>query len=212
MKKLKIWMLCTVVTAFTSCKSPSVLINNELKTNAETYLVKGKMGLQIKQKMSFGPYATGIIKRGWISSYNIPFIIRFSGAKEKLSFEIADSTNKAKVHCMGKISQSELQIIRDWFGIVLKQEDAFAGNVSFEENNHWDFIIYNASNTQVVKPVYGHVQKGDEKIFIHGIRHFEGKNTWISEFGVYGYEFVKNNKVIGTVETFIQQRQGNHLK
>lgn len=199
-----------VVLAFnillSACKTPSVLMDDSLKQNASIYPVKGRMGLQIRQKVSFGPYHTSPVKRSWIASYNIPFIIRFSGAKEKLSFNISDSLQTASVHCLGKISQTELQLVRDWFGIVLKQEDAFAGNISLGPDDNWDFIIYNASNTNVGKAVEGFLQKGDVKIQVRGIRRMEGKNTWLSSFGVYGYEFIQDHQVLATVETLNKGR------
>jgi len=206
MKKLQFLLVLAVMSAMSSCKTPSVLLNQNLVSNADIYNVDGRMGLQIKQKVNFGPYSTGVIKRGWISSYNIPFIIRFSGAKEKIFFSLSDSLLTSKIHCVGKIKQVEFNLVQSHFGILLEQEDAFAGNVEIMGGKTWDFIVHNASNSNITNPIYGFANCNDEKITIKAIRKFEGKNTILSELGVYGYEFILGDKVIGAVETLNKGR------
>ncbi len=185
---------------FVSCKTPGILLDPGFKEHADVYDVKGRNGLQIKQKLSFGPYQTGYVSRGWIRSYDLPFIVRFSGASEKLSFSIGDSINKATVYCLGKVKRQELELIRSYFGIVLKEEDAFAGNISFDENRNWDFVVYNASNTNVLKDTHGFMRSPAGQITIRALREMEGKNTVLSRLGIYGYEFLENGKKLAAVD------------
>lgn len=58
--------------------------------NSSVYKARGKNGWQINQVISFGEYKTGKIKRGWTFSYDIPFILSFKGAKEKMDFQQLD--------------------------------------------------------------------------------------------------------------------------
>ncbi len=52
-----------VIILISSCAPGKMVVSDELKTNHDEYIVKGKDGTRIKQKMSFGEYATTQIKR-----------------------------------------------------------------------------------------------------------------------------------------------------
>ncbi len=184
-----------------SCRTPSVLLNKDLALNSHVYDVKGRQGIMIKQKLSFDKYRTVEVKRGWLKSYNYPFFIRFSGASEKLSYTLTDSLQTLHAHCLGKVRKQEFELANSYFGIVLKQEDAFAGNLLLVGGDNWDFIVYNASNTNALNETSGFMRSGDKLIRIESIRKMEGKNTVLSEMGIYGYEFIYEGKVIGTVDT-----------
>lgn len=64
--------------------SPAMMINDTLVNDAQVLPVEGRQGWMIKQQLSFGPYQSEEVKRGWTFSYDIPFLLRFQGAKEKL--------------------------------------------------------------------------------------------------------------------------------
>jgi hypothetical protein len=48
--------------------------------------VKGRNGFLIGQVIQYGEYRTEPVRRGWTQSYDVPFFVRFQGAKEKLSY------------------------------------------------------------------------------------------------------------------------------
>jgi hypothetical protein len=190
-----------ITLTFFSCRTPSVLLNSDLAGNSYAYDVKGRQGVMIRQKLSFDKYRTVEVKRGWLKSYDFPFFIRFKGASEKLSFTLTDSLQTMHAHCLGKVKRQEFEMANSYFGIVLKEEDAFAGNLHLVGGNNWDFIVYNASNSNALNQTSGFMRSGDKLIRIESIRKMEGKNTFLSELGIYGYEFIYEDKVIGTVDT-----------
>jgi len=193
---------CLMITALTlaSCRTPSILLDAELAANSHMYPVKGRQGLLIKQKLSFDKYRTVEVKRGWLKSYDFPFFVHFSGASEKLGYTLSDSLYTLHANCIGKVRKQEFKLYNSYFGITLLQEDAFAGNLHLVGSGNWDFIIYNASNTNAFNDVYGFLRSGEKQISIKAIRKMEGKNTVLSQFGVYGYEFIDEGRVIGAVD------------
>jgi len=73
--------MCLSILFFT-CRVPQILVDKNLQEESIPYEVKGKNGWLINQKLSFGEYKTGEVKRSWTKGYDFPFIIRLSGAKE----------------------------------------------------------------------------------------------------------------------------------
>jgi hypothetical protein len=48
-----------------SCSTPKLAVHDDLKPAHDEYTVKGRQGILIKQKMSFGEFATSFVKRSW---------------------------------------------------------------------------------------------------------------------------------------------------
>lgn len=184
----------------TSCTSPKIFLESSFKDNSKTYEVKGRNGFLIKQKVSFGKFKTNYIKRGFTLSYNIPFIIQFSGAREKLAFELTDSIAKCRVNCFGKIANKDVNLFNEYFGINLSREDIFVGSIVYQDTSTWHFFIENASNTNPFGKAHGFAINGDKKIEIESIRELETKNTALSRLEIYGYNFNLNATTVGAVE------------
>lgn len=196
----KISLLLLLFTAFQACKTPDIRVHPELKAESTRYEVKGRQGWMINQVVTFGEYTTSRIKRGWTVKYDLPFIVRFQGASEKLSYTQYDAdSNRAEVSAIGKFRNTELPIINDYFGIPLDYKHYFAGTVYVPSSGrNYDFILYNPTTNWVLLKTNGYVKGNQLDYNIVGVRKLEGKKYWGIEN--LGYEFYDGPQARAAVE------------
>jgi hypothetical protein len=185
---------------FVACKPAEITLSPEL--NATAMAVKGRNGFQIGQVIRFGNYTTGKVRRGWTHGYDLPFLIRFQQAKEKLSFtQYGPDGRSAQVACVSKFKSTELSVIQDFFGIPLDYQNFFAGNIALGVTN-WDFVIHNPNGDFLrEKTSAGFAQSASRRIEIQAIRGLNGQPEWMKELTVVGHEFRYEGKVVGAVST-----------
>lgn len=190
------------LTSFFACRTPEIMLDSSL--TAEAMPVKGRNGLQIGQVIRYGEYTTDKVRRGWTKGYDIPFIIRFQAAKEKLSFtQFGPNHLQAEVACVSKFKSKEIELVRDFFGVPLEYQNFFAGNIAFATGGaNWDFIIHNPNGDFLrEKASAGFAQNGSKRVDIEAIRGLKGQPDWMKELTVYGHEFRIGGKVVGAVST-----------
>ncbi len=201
MKPLPIIAAFAVVSLF-ACSTPEVVIDSSL--TAEAMPVKGRNGLLIGQVIRYGEYSTDKVRRGWTSGYDIPFIIRFQAAKEKLSFtQFGPHHTQAEVVCISKFKSTELHLVHEFFDIPLQYQNFFAGSISLNKGQApWDFIIHNPNGDFLREQASaGFIQNDATRIDITAIRGLKGQPDWMKELTVYGHEFRLGNQVVGAVST-----------
>lgn len=202
MKPTTIIIALFALTGLFACRTPEIAIDPSF--TAEAMSVKGRNGLQIGQVIRYGEYTTGKVRRGWTKGYDVPFIVRFQGAKEKLSFtQFGPEQKEAEVACISKFKSTEIELVRDFFGIPLEYQNFFAGNISFGAGgSNWDFIIHNPNGDFLREEASaGFAQNGAQRIDIEAIRGLQGQPDWMKELAVYGHEFRIAGKVVGAVST-----------
>ena len=199
MKAILIFALISLA-GLTACHTPEVVVDPSL--DAVRMPVKGRNGLQIGQVIRYGAYTTGKVRRGWTKGYDVPFIVRFQKAQEKLSYtQFGPEKLAAEVACVSKFKSTEIQLVRDFFGIPIDYHNYFAGNISIG-NNSWDFIIHNPNGDFMhEKASAGFAQSGDRRIDIEAMRGIEGQPDWLKEMTVVGHEFLLDGRVVGAVST-----------
>ncbi|MCF0061152.1 hypothetical protein MUK70_18090 [Dyadobacter chenwenxiniae] len=193
------------ITAF-SCRTAELAVDNDLKNESEIYSVKGRQGSQIGQVISFGNFKTSKVQRGWTSGYSIPFIVKFNGAKEKLSFQQLDLNGKtADVTLVSRFRETEYQPLQDHFSVSLKYKNYFAGAIKpLDSDEAWEFVVHNvdgSSRSLNKNRTAGFVRSRHTRIDIAGIRELEGSSSFLTQNDVYGYEFQLEGKIIGAVST-----------
>lgn len=194
-------MLFPVVLSLASCSTPQMAVDNELQSST-AMSVKGRQGWMLNQHLSFGEFTTGKVKRGWLKSYDIPFIVRFSGAKEKLSYDLTDSGgNTAEVFCMGKLREQDLPLFNQLFEVNLNWQDAFSGTISLNEGRqHYDFLVTDLNQNNWFRPAEGFIRYRDGLIEIQPVDKLSnGKRALGME--ALGFQFVYKGEVVGAVET-----------
>ena len=190
------------LTSLFACRTPEIAIDPTLTADAMS--VTGRNGLQIGQVIRYGEYTTDKVRRGWTKGYDIPFIVRFQGAKEKLSFtQFGPEGAQAEVSFVSKFKSTEIELVRDFFGIPLDYQNFFAGNISLGEGRaNWDFILHNPNGDFLrEKASAGFIQNGTKRIDVQAIRGLEGQPDWLKQLTVYGHEFRQDGKVVGAVST-----------
>lgn len=190
-----------VLIVLTGCKTAQMAVAPALKNDSEPLSVKGRQGFQIGRQLSFGEYATGKVKQGWVKGYDIPFLVRFQGMKERLSFhQFNEAGQLAEVYAVGKFRSTELPFLRDYFNIILKEKNHFAGTVILKAGQDvWEFLLYNPDGEFLKDAKAGFVRNNQEVIEVKGVTQLENGVNLSSKF--WGYEFIHLGKTIGAVET-----------
>lgn len=186
----------------TACKDYQIALQPDLRENAQLMTVKGRQGNMINQKVSFGEFYTDRVKRGWTVRYNIPFVVRFEGAQEKLSFTQFDAAgNKAVVSAIGKFRSAELNWLGSFFNIPLQFKNYFAGSIYLPHTERaYDFIVYNPESNFILLPTKGHLQSGDLRIDISGVTKLQDQKVW--NIDNLGFEYFKGSQAVGASQIF----------
>ncbi len=202
MKAIQIFLTLVIMASLFSCKPAEIAIDPTLEAKAMP--VKGRQGLQIGQVIRYGEFKTDKVRRGWTKSYDVPFVVRFRGAKEKMSFtQFGPDGQQAEVACISKFKSTEIMTVRDYFSVPIDIDNFFAGNITFgEERPNWDFILYNPNGDFLREQASaGYAQNGTKRIDIQAIRGLKGQSGWLKEVTVAGHEFRYEGKVVGAVST-----------
>lgn len=186
-----------------SCKTPSIIVSDSLKSNTSVMEVKGKQGWQFNQVITYGAYSTSKIKRSWTKGYTLDFMVRFQTAQQKLNFKQHTSKLNADVFAVSKFEKAEISLIEGFLEYPLHYENYFAGLISLENNpNQWEFIIHNPDGGTISKDFNCGLakDKNGNEIVIKGVREIENQANWI-KLDNFGFEFVLNGKAIGAIST-----------
>gem|GEM_PF-411154 len=189
------------------CRTAQLAVNDDLKSVATEYAVKGRQGFQIGQVLTFGDYKTSKVNRGWTKSYSLPFVVNFSGAKEKMAFDMfAPDGHTASVAFVSKFRAADISPFGDYFSINIMNDNVFGGGIQLNDSREsWEFVVNNVDgwSNSLKNNTLGFVRsKVDHlQIDIIGIRELEGASKMMTIMNVYGYEFQMDGKVIGTVST-----------
>ena len=187
------------------CKTPNLILSDDLKTDTSVMEAKGRQGWQFNQVIKFDKYTTSKIKRGWTKGYQIQFILRFEKAEQKLSFTqyTPDSLEKAEVLAIGKFQNTELDLLKGFLSYSVKYVNSFAGTVlpAKKDYQNWEFIIHNPESSLPDDADCGLAKDGNgSEILIRGVKKLEGQANWV-QLDNFGFEFIQNGKSIGAVST-----------
>ena len=185
-----------------ACKDYQIALQPDLRENAQLMTVKGRQGNMLNQKVSFGEFYTDKVKRGWTVRYDIPFIVRFEGAQEKLSFTQFDGAgNKAVVSAIGKFRSTEMNWLGSWFNVPLNYKHYFAGSIYLPHRERsYDFVVYNPESNFFLLPTKGHVQSGDLRIDVSGVTKLQDQK--VLNIDNLGFEYFKGSQAVGASQIF----------
>lgn len=187
-----------------ACQAFDIAVSPQLEHSSHVYSVKGRNGFFLKQILSYGPYTTSKVKRGWIKSYNSPFTINFRGSSEKFSFtQYSKDSFAAEIFCLGKIKSIEYKPFSNFWGVPIEYENTFSGSIFLDENNYWDFIVNNPEagigQGQFASSGYAKSNHGLRIDIVPIKKLSKGKN--IFQIANFGFEFYINEKPIAAVST-----------
>lgn len=200
MKNLTVTLFFLILLVFSSCKLPDMVLQDSFKSSATEYLVKGRTGWTKKKPMSFGPYLATSVKRGWTSTYNIPFVVKFQGSKHKISFDMSKGTTyQASTYALGKIKSRELPILGGLMRIPLKYESYFAGAIQLSKDEIYHFAIPLPFENTFDGEEVGVLELENETFEIFKIRQLEGQMKFkYNELS--GFEIRKDGVPVAAVQ------------
>ena len=204
-------VLCLSVLLLASqlagCSLPRMQVDSGLSAQAPALPVAGREGWLVEQMLAFGEYRAGPVSRGWTKGYDYPFMVRFTGAREKLRFAVRDGAgNEAMVHCAGKLREADLRVFRDYFDVNVHTTDSFACTVALE-NETVDFYVENLNTQQNTgyRPLGGAARTGSGLIGMRAAWRLDSGQRWPGTQPL-GVEFLRDDTVIGAVETVNEGR------
>jgi hypothetical protein len=138
-----------IMLAFCSCTAVKLSVPEQFRSQATKMNVKGLQGWQINQQLSFGPFQTSKIKRGWDFTYgmqhtkfnlkpeemvlrvlNVDVDKRSINQRNKFQYSIQDGNLVAEVYAMEKFSEKQL---------VYKSNNPYIGNAS--KTNKYEYAF-----------------------------------------------------------------------
>jgi len=150
------------LAALSSCTAAKVQVPEKFSSQATQMQVKGINGWQVGQKLSFGNYATSVIKRGWdftVSLQYTKFRIRPEEAllkvfdintdnntnwqRSRFQYTLQDGNNVAEIYATEKFSEKQL---------VYKSNNPWIGNAS--KTSKYDYAF-----TAAIVPITNKVEE-----------------------------------------------------
>jgi hypothetical protein len=122
----------------TQCTTPKIAVSETGWNNKQEFKVKGRQGILIKQKLSFGNYATNTVKRSWTKgnssrtgigtmvndAYHNIISVEYINKKQTIRFSLTDDKQQqSDVYCATKFAGRDLQIGKRPNSIINIAED-----------------------------------------------------------------------------------------
>lgn len=199
MKKVTTLVIAILLIACTPMKP--VLSVSETKA----FPVKGRNGLLIKQKLSFGDYQSSAVKRSWTRSGNTrinlisgrvadptyPNLISkdYSGSEQNFYFSIADFFgNAADVYAVSEFHSEDLRIGDNPNSVINILEDIFGGSDFSEdlfylqiflndEVKPWQLVLDNQAAQFFAEEYTGFLALSEKEFYaLQPLTQVEGKN------------------------------------
>ena len=197
-------MLC-VVSLLAGCTVPNMQVDPNLSASTQAMPVSGRQGWLVNQQLAFGGFSSGPVKRSWTTGYNIPFIVRFSGAKEKLGFPVSNPAGEsAEFFCLGKLREYDLPVFNKAFEVKLKTTDVFTCGIALGEQSY-EFYSENLNQNPRFSEITGQLQTPAGVITIHPVGSLQGgQSSWSTT--ALGYELKQDGRTVAAVETLNEGR------
>lgn len=212
-----------LVVIFTSCGSAKIALDNNEWGKTEEFAVKGRQGIMINQKLSFGNYRTVSVKRSWTkgssyfagwatgrpgyNDYERVIGTEYSQRKQTIRFEmIDDKGNESSVFCLSRAKEKDfmigdnpnslLNILLDISGKGDMSENTFWTKIFINnQSRSWEMLLDNEASQRNSKSYTGVVaQSLDNYYTIHPVYKIAGKNEKVYTMPVGSVGFELRNK------------------
>lgn len=192
-----VWVFA--VLAASGCTVPYMQVDPQLSAQTQAMPVYGRQGWLIKQQLKFGEFTSGPVKRSWTTGYNIPFIVRFSGAKEKLGFSMQGPGGEtAELFCLGKLREIDLPVLNKAFEVNLKTTDVFTCGLALADQS-FEFYSENLNQNPRFSAITGQLKGPGMEFSIRPVGKLQdGQTSWSTT--ALGYELMQDDQVIAAVE------------
>lgn len=205
-----------IIVSIVSCATPRIGLDANQWTEKQELPVKGRQGLLINQKLSFGEFKTLSVKRSWTrggtsfagwawgrpgyEDYSKMIGVEYSNRKQSVRFELADqNANESSVFCVTRANSESVVIgnnpnslVNIALSIESSSENLFWVKIYLKNDEQpWEMMIDNEASQQKAKSYSGKVAQSRDKFYtIHPVYHLTGKNNkvYTMPMGSVGYE------------------------
>jgi hypothetical protein len=174
-------------------QSMKLALTGEEWKDVSEYAVKGRQGILINQKLSFGEYKTLLVDRSWTKgstvfsgfSYGIPTDAQFQKIigsnrvkkNQTLYFSLQDSSGlQGRAYCVSKINSrdfiigdnpnSPLNISSSWLEIGDKNSNTFYALIyDAEASTRWELLLDNVAVQEKPKSYAGYLIKSADEYY-----------------------------------------------
>ncbi len=194
-------------------------VHEDLRPAYDEYTVKGRQGILIKQKMSFGEFSTNTVKRSWTkgssSLFGIGSIspqqqewvniisVEYTRKKQTLGFALHNGALQSQVYCVSRFNARDLEIGRnpnsilnigmDILGIGGKSSSTFYVQIFTSPNDDrpWELSLDNQRAQAQPKKYTGYLAKSRNEYYsISPVTKMEKNGkTGNTLAGTIGFEF-----------------------
>jgi hypothetical protein len=217
----KLFLILAILIVAISCSPVKIAVDDAGWQRKEELSVKGRNGFLIKQKLSFGEFKTGNVKRSWTKGsswgFGVPVAndwierlnIEFVRRKQTVRFSLTDAAgNESEVTAFSKVRWTDLSIgnnpnsVVNVIGDLLQIGDAGTNTYAvriFPARNEqpWEMLIDNNAAVRNAKTYTGLLAKNKTEYYtvapVYKLMNKKGKAVALPISGSVGFEF-RNQK------------------
>jgi hypothetical protein len=219
--KYTLLFLCTTISLQLSAQNFTIATGEPLRSTQQEMTVKGRNGIMIKQKLSFGDYRTTQIKRSAISKWTgvtgFPSTIwteQIEG-RQSIRFRLTNGADSSEVMTVTNVTTNDLLVgsasgttrLPGSLVPLIQQTDITKNNYSVSivtgrNQEPWELFLDNTEAQVRRKHSAGYIARGDKFYTIEPVWQVQKKNGTIADmpFGSVGFEIKdSNNQVMAAV-------------
>ena len=200
------WQLIVVVgLIIVSCSPAKMAIEKDNWNNPEELTVKGRQGILINQKLSFGEYRTVSVKRSWTKGssafagwtsgrpgyddYSRIIGVEYSKKKQTVRFELTDNAaNESSAFCITQVKSKDFvfgnnpnslfNISLDILGVADASQDLYWIKLYVKnETDPWEIVLDNEAAQRNSKKYTGVISQSKDRYYtLHPVFKMEKKD------------------------------------
>lgn len=203
---VKYFLIPCMTLLVVACAS-SMLLNENLQSDADIMAVKRKHIFLGREIVSFGPYFTGKVTRTTPIGEVLDAEMGVKSMKEDIGFEMnRGALFQSTVICTGKLGGEDLSLLKDKepleedgaSELQIEQKDVFKGTIDCAgKGGRWHFLVINSYSIEGDTSL-GFLSNGAMRITINEVSTLSSGD--LMEGYKLGYEYSLDDKVIGAVD------------
>lgn len=221
MKNILLLIAATLLAANAYAQNFKIATGEPFHSQQQELHVKGRNGLLIKQKLTFGDYHTVKVKRSairkWTGATGFPSLIwtEHMEGRQSIHFSLTNGQDTSDAMAVSHVASNDLQIgsperqarIPGSILSLYKQTEIAQNNFSVsiitqKGEAPWELFLDNSEAQIRRKHAAGYVTRGDDYYTIEPVWQVEKKNGRVAEmpFGSPGFEIKdKDGRVMAAV-------------
>jgi hypothetical protein len=208
-----------IICSLAACTPFKMAVHEDLQPAYDEYSVKGRQGILIKQKMSFGNYGTSTVKRSWTkgtsSRRGIGFVdpermewvniisTEYINRKQTLRYTLSSDSLQSEVFCVSRFKAKDLTVGRrensilnvglDIFGPGIESSSMYYVQIYPSDKNErpWELLLDNQESQEKPGKYIGYLTKSKTEYYtLHPVNKLDRKGKQgTMPFGAIGFEF-----------------------